>query len=235
MRISKPCNKYRASKLRPRCKTVESKKKVTKKKASKKVSTKKQSKKVSKKQPSKRKRRKNVVKPPDIPNIDIPEYDYVLPEFGNKNILNIPGNIVYLLEQDNRLWEVFSSIDQLVGLLELKHDRFGVLQLLDGFVRNDQSPIASDDIVSVWQNKVKEAISISANRSIIPLESHMVNMISDLCLVRFMFNDLSDNESGKDAIEFGKEDSSTVKEILEKKILGKDIDVVEVINILSIF
>jgi len=219
---SKPCNKFRASKLRPRCKTVSGKKPCNKFRKSKL--------RPRCKTPSRKKRRRYQTRTPPLMRVGASRAD-----------INIPDDVVRVLKSSNSFESVTSSIDDLVPkLLSVHLDLYMVHQLLNRFIRNDPTlkyDVHTTNIVDTWKLYVEEAEkSTKLKNRDTNLNTDIVNKIADLCMARFVFDDLSNQESELDAIEFAKEDSHTVNSILNTKIIGKkQIDVEEILHVLAIF
>ena len=243
IKVSKPskrCNKHRSSRLRPKCKPKC--KKVVKKKCPKKKCPKKK-KKCSKKKPAKRRR---------CYHRGVP--GFIFPMSVPPNV-QVPSDVYSLLNSAGLLDTVSSSIDSLVNILRSSYlDNTQILQLLDRFIGNDATlgyditfkVTNPEDILEVWKLTLEEAERLTkANRGMTITSTSNIgdfsgdgiaNIIADVCLARFIKDELNNQAPGIDAVEFGKEDSGTVKKILTKKIIGsKDIDVIEVIHVLSIF
>ena len=210
---SKTCNKFRKSKLRPRCKTVTGKKPCNKFRKSKI--------RPRCKKPSRKKRRR----------YRTPAYFFV----------EIPDDVTRVLKSSNYFESVTSSIDDLVPRLLSAHlDLYKVNHLLNRFIRNDPTlkyDVHATNIVDTWKLYVEEAEKTTKLKNgDTKLNTEIVHNISDLCMARFVFGDLSNKESELHTIEFAKEDSDTIKSILNTKLIGKKvIDVEEIIHVLAIF
>ena len=158
---------------------------------------------------------------------------YIFPEvqyFPDSDVANALASI-------GSLESVKSSIDSFMIMLETSNvDKSRALDLIRKFIKSDVTLnyyISEEDIVKKWKLWVQEAeerTRKSTSTLTIGNFTNISQILSDLCLAKYIRIDLQESVS----VEFGVEDSKIVKEIVEKKLLGSKIDPVEILHLLSI-